>query len=124
MRGRSAVFVAAAVFVAVPSYAQDQSCGGDNPDWLLVTLVKEVSIFDSEWHESEVNEQALLKVCSIRTILVVEEGTRIVFHQYSQFDPDVIGWWYVAETLAEICAALQTCGDATRGLTDAAPRDR
>ena len=124
MRVLAAVVVAVVVSVVAPPAAA-QDCGGDNPQWLLVTLIEHRMFIGSEWRNTIRGHPAVLKICDIKEIGVNGNGDTLI--SFKSFVPDEnahLLYWWVLETPKEICEALPTCSDATGVLTDDAPRDR
>ena len=118
------VVVAAVVVPVVAPPAAAQECGGDNPQWILVSLIEQRMFIGSEWRNTTRGHPALVKVCDIKEIGVNGHGETLI--SFKSFVPDENVhhlYWWVLETPKEICEALPTCSDATGALTDA-PGDR
>ena len=107
--------VVVACIFAVPYgvRAQRSSCGGDTPNWLLVTVIgttNTVRVTD----ELTLNQtfpdgvQMFLKACDLDGVGVHPDGGETLIDLKSEQSNLV-----VRETPAQICAALPTCSDAT-----------
>lgn len=115
MRALSVVAVVAVLLSGFSRPAIAQDCGGDNPRWILVTLM-EIRSFSLSTGETTVRsgEPQLLKICDILEIGTNSLGETLIslksrvasdtFRDYS---------WWVKETPTQLCSALPSCVDAT-----------
>ena len=116
---RSLLLVLALAGSAFPLGAQD-SCDAD-PRWIVVTIVGSV-LLDPDGEPVPEMEDAgqgarMLDRCEIIQIAEVRQarvgGNSQALIQVSQGPGTTTTLWYVRESVEEICAAMDDCGDAT-----------
>lgn len=121
MRMRIAVVAVVAV-LAPPAIAQERpDCGGDNPHWLLLTLVG-IREFPggAETVDRSILAPLFIKTCDIADVGVIAgpgDTLITVIQRYSSPEAPnerraMRSYWQVAESITEICEAMPTCSDA------------
>lgn len=115
MRALSVVAVVAVLLSGFSQPATAQDCGGDNPRWILVTLM-EIRSFSLSTGEITVRSGRLqlLKICDILEIGTNSLGeTLISLKSDVPSDEYLNRSWWVKETPTQLCSALPSCVDAT-----------
>ena len=108
-----AAVVACTFAVPYGVQAQRSSCGGDTPNWLLVTVI---GVTDTLRGTDELTlsqtfpdgVHIFIKACDLDGVMVHPDAGETIIDLKSEQDNLV-----VRETPAQICAALPTCNDAT-----------
>lgn len=115
--------------LAVPLAAQDAACDAE-PRWLTVTVVGSEFI-DAEGEVSELfrdGNQGAQMLDRCRGYISISEDRRIRPGGVSQANIDIsyrdgsLRFYFVKESVQDICAAVSDCADATDGLDDGTPR--
>ena len=97
-----------------------------NPRWLLVTVVEqellmeddEVGFKRSDTFSYSVERKELLDRCEISLIDEARKEVANASAKITQSSPGVLIYFYVKESLQDICSVLPDCADAT------SPKDR
>ena len=125
MRTTVIVFIAVGVWLPGLAHAQDSTCDAE-PRYLVVTVVGSDTVRDGErdefWTDADVGTY-MLDRCRIsqsqpfrtypareRPDLADEAQASFMIYR----DADSFTWYYVRESLHDICAVLADCADATQ----------
>ena len=117
MRVYLVLAVALTLVAAVPLTAQD--CGGDNPRRLLVTVAGHLTVTregEVEFSPFPLTEyKTLIRVCDIKSMRDKGDGkTLLLLWSDPPASVERTVYQVLKEGLREICAALETCSDATK----------
>ena len=116
------VAVAFALALIAPSPIVAQECGGDNPRWLLVTIVGTTQVMRDERGGVSTNYipfgdssgSAFIKVCDIKDVGTDVYGRTLLERRSARPRGNLLqSYTVLKESPSEICAALPTCSDAT-----------